>query len=85
MRPRSTRFLVAVGGGGLIGGIAAWFEGRMQIVAVEPEASPTLHAALAASDGRSTRRRAGLPPTVSRRAASAQLMFRDRAHSRRSR
>ena len=40
--------LVAVGGGGLIGGIAAWYEGRTRIVAVEPEAAPTLHDALAA-------------------------------------
>jgi threonine dehydratase len=40
--------LVAVGGGGLIGGIAAWFRGRVKIVAVEPEGSPTLWRALAA-------------------------------------
>ena len=40
--------LVAVGGGGLIGGIAAWYEGRIRIVAVEPEPAPTLHDALAA-------------------------------------
>jgi threonine dehydratase len=40
--------LVAVGGGGLIGGIAAWFAGRVRIVAVEPRAAPTLHDALRA-------------------------------------
>ncbi len=40
--------LVAVGGGGLIGGIAAWFEGRIRIVGVEPEAAPTLYRALEA-------------------------------------
>ena len=40
--------LVAVGGGGLIGGIAAWFAGRVRIVAVEPEGAPTLHAAFKA-------------------------------------
>jgi threonine dehydratase len=40
--------LVAVGGGGLIGGIAAWFAGRTRIIAVEPELAPTLHAAFAA-------------------------------------
>ena len=40
--------LVAVGGGGLIGGIAAWFAGRIRIVAVEPEGSPTLFDAFAA-------------------------------------
>ncbi len=38
--------LVAVGGGGLIGGVAAWYEGRVKIVAVEPEAAPTLKMAL---------------------------------------
>jgi threonine dehydratase len=46
--PEIDTLLVAVGGGGLIGGIAAWYEGRIGIVAVEPETAPTLHAALAA-------------------------------------
>jgi len=40
--------LVAVGGGGLIGGIAAWYAGRIKVVGVEPEAAPTLAHALAA-------------------------------------
>ncbi len=40
--------LVAVGGGGLIGGIAAWFEGRVKVIGVEPELAPTLAMALAA-------------------------------------
>jgi threonine dehydratase len=40
--------LVAVGGGGLIGGIAAWYAGRCRVVGVEPSAAPTLTAALAA-------------------------------------
>ena len=40
--------LVAVGGGGLIGGIAAWFAGKVKVVAVEPEAAPTLNMALKA-------------------------------------
>lgn len=40
--------LVSVGGGGLIGGIAAWFENRTRVVALEPELAPTLHAARAA-------------------------------------
>lgn len=40
--------LVAVGGGGLMGGIASWYAGRVKVVAVEPERAPTLHAALAA-------------------------------------
>jgi len=40
--------LVAVGGGGLIGGIAAWYDRKVRVVAVEPEASPTMYRALAA-------------------------------------
>ncbi|MBN3724705.1 threonine/serine dehydratase [Burkholderia sp. Ac-20379] len=40
--------LVSVGGGGFIGGIAAWFAGRARIVAVEPVRCPTLHRALQA-------------------------------------
>ncbi len=45
--------LVAVGGGGLIGGVAAWYgspeKGNgVRIVAVEPETAPTLNMALAA-------------------------------------
>lgn len=38
--------IVAVGGGGLIGGIAAWLRNRVRVVAVEPEACPTLYRAL---------------------------------------
>jgi threonine dehydratase len=40
--------LVAVGGGGLISGIAAWFAGRVKVVGVEPEGSRALHAAFEA-------------------------------------
>jgi len=46
--PEIDTLLVAVGGGGLIGGIAAWYGSRIKIVAVEPESAPTLHAAFAA-------------------------------------
>ncbi len=42
--------LVAVGGGGLIGGIAAWFAGEVRVIGVEPATCPTLHAALAAGE-----------------------------------
>jgi threonine dehydratase len=38
--------LVAVGGGGLIGGIAAWYGGAVKVVGVEPEGAPTLWTAL---------------------------------------
>jgi threonine dehydratase len=40
--------LVSVGGGGLIGGIAAWFAGRGRVIGLEPERAPTLHSARAA-------------------------------------
>jgi threonine dehydratase len=51
-RPDSV--LVSVGGGGLIAGIAGWFEGDARVVALEPELAPTLHSA----------RRAGEPVDV---------------------
>ena len=41
--------LVAVGGGGLIGGVAAWYQDRARVIAVEPEHAPTLYKALAAN------------------------------------
>ncbi|WP_177239258.1 threonine/serine dehydratase [Variovorax sp. PDC80] len=34
--------LVSVGGGGLIGGLAGWFERRARVIALEPEGAPTL-------------------------------------------
>jgi threonine dehydratase len=43
-----THVLVAVGGGGLVGGIAAWYAGRVEVIGVEPASCPTLHSALAA-------------------------------------
>jgi threonine dehydratase len=46
--PELDTLLVAVGGGGLIGGIAAWYCGRIKVVAVESDGAPTLHAAFAA-------------------------------------
>jgi threonine dehydratase len=42
--------LVSVGGGGLIGGIAAWFAGRSRVIGLEPERAPTLHSARAAGE-----------------------------------
>jgi threonine dehydratase len=46
--PELTHVLVATGGGGLIGGIAAWYAGSARVISVEPESCPTLHAALRA-------------------------------------
>ena len=48
--PDLDRILVAVGGGGLIGGIASWYQSKSKIVGVEPGTCNCLHAALAAGD-----------------------------------
>ncbi len=56
--------LVSVGGGGLIGGIAAWFEQRSRVVALEPELAPTLFAA----------REAGQPVDVAVRGIAADSL-----------
>lgn len=40
--------IIAVGGGGLVAGALAWFAGARKVIAVEPETSCALHAALAA-------------------------------------
>jgi threonine dehydratase len=46
--PELDTLLVAVGGGGLIGGIAAWYRGRVRVIGVEPALAPTLSEALKA-------------------------------------
>ena len=46
--PGLDTLLVAVGGGGLIGGIAAWYAGKLRIIGVEPVLAPTLSRALEA-------------------------------------
>jgi threonine dehydratase len=42
--------LISVGGGGLIGGVASWFEQRCRVVALEPELAPTLFRAREAGE-----------------------------------
>jgi threonine dehydratase len=42
--------LVAVGGGGLVAGVAAWFDGRFKVIGVEPKGSRALDAAFAAGE-----------------------------------
>src|SRR6266852_2256646 len=78
-----TTLLVAVGGGGLIAGIAAWYQGRIKVVGVEPELAPTLTRALAA--GRPVDAEAGgiaadslAPRRVGERAFSIAQRFVDR-------
>jgi threonine dehydratase len=46
--PALDALLVGVGGGGLIGGLAAWYRGRVPLIGVEPEQAPQLTHALAA-------------------------------------
>jgi threonine dehydratase len=48
--PKLDALLVAVGGVGLIGGIASWYSSRVPVIGVEPEAAPTLARALAAGE-----------------------------------
>ena len=48
--PEVDTVLVPVGGGGLIGGIAAAIEGRAKVIGVETELTPTFHAARAAGE-----------------------------------
>src|SRR4029450_11775267 len=45
--PGADSGLVAIGGGGLIGGIGAWYEGRTRVLGVEPETSMCMTSALA--------------------------------------
>lgn len=46
--PNLDTLLVAVGGGGLIGGVAAWYGRKIKIIGVEPQGAPTLSNALRA-------------------------------------
>lgn len=46
--PELDTVLVAVGGGGLIGGVASWYQNRVKVIAVEPLEAPTLQRALSA-------------------------------------
>jgi threonine dehydratase len=46
--PELDTVLIAIGGGGLIGGVAAWYQGRTRMIGIEPENAPTLFKALEA-------------------------------------
>ena len=69
--PDLDTLLVAVGGGGLIGGIAAWYAGRVARHRRRAGAGADAAHGAARRAGRSTRRPAASPPTRSRRGASA--------------
>jgi threonine dehydratase len=46
--PAAAHVVASVGGGGLLGGIAAWYSGQVRITGAEPEDAPTLTEALKA-------------------------------------
>jgi threonine dehydratase len=83
--------LVAVGGGGLMAGIAAALEDRAQVIAVEPEGCPCFHAALAAgepvdaevsgvaADSLGSRRAGEIAFAVGRRTGVRSLLVTDEA------
>jgi threonine dehydratase len=90
--PEATHVLVAAGGGGLIGGIAAWYAGTAtQVVGVEPEGCPALFNALAAgrpvpgpvggiaSDSLGARQLGALPFAVARDQVAGAVLVTDEA------
>jgi len=89
--PNLDTVLVAVGGGGLIGGTAAYYRGEARVVGVEPELAPTLHAALQrgepvdvetggiAADSLGARRAGGLAFSVARRYVHGVVLVEDAA------
>ena len=46
--PELDSLLIAVGGGGLLGGVLSWYQNRLKVIAVEPSEAPTLQNALRA-------------------------------------
>ncbi|PWC30214.1 threonine/serine dehydratase [Teichococcus aestuarii] len=89
--PELTHILVATGGGGLIGGMAAWYGERAEVVSVEPEGCPTLFTALregapvpapvggVAADSLGARQVGGLMFEVARRNIGTALLVPDAA------
>jgi threonine dehydratase len=89
--PDLTHVLVATGGGGLIGGMAAWYAGGTQVISVEPEGCPALHTALlagqpvdapvggVAADSLGARQVGGLMFAVARDFVSAAVLVPDDA------
>jgi len=72
--PGLDTLLVAVGGGGLIGGIAAWYQSNVKVVGVEPVTCNTLHASLAAAE-RVPIKPSGLAADALGASTVGQLMF----------
>lgn len=72
--PDLDKILVAVGGGGLIGGIASWYHSKSKIVGVEPETCNCLHTALSAGSAVTTKP-SGLATDSLGASAAGSLMF----------
>jgi threonine dehydratase len=89
--PHIDTLLVPVGGGGLLGGIAAWYGDRVHVIGVEPELCPTLAKALEASepvdvsvggiavDSLGATRLGELPYEIVRRCDVGSVLVRDEA------
>ncbi len=89
--PELTHVLVATGGGGLIGGMAAWYAGSAQLVSVEPAGCPALHDALlagrpvdapvggAAADSLGARQVGGLMFPIAQHYVAAAVLVTDAA------
>lgn len=89
--PDLTHVLVAVGGGGLYGGVAAWFGDDVEVIPVEPDGCPTLSMALMtgmpmdvpvggiAADSLGARRIGGLALGIARRNATRGVLVSDEA------
>ena len=83
--------LVAVGGGGLIGGTAVYYRATARVVGIEPELAPTLHEALRtgepvdvetgglAADSLGARRAGELAFSVARRYVDGVVLVEDAA------
>jgi threonine dehydratase len=83
--------LVSVGGGGLVAGIAAWWQDRSAVIALEPELAPTLHSARErgqpvdvsvsgiAADALGARRVGAIPWDIAQRYVRDALLLSDRA------
>ncbi len=89
--PELDTILVAVGGGGLAGGVAAWYASRRRVVSVEPEGCPALAAAREAgepvevpvggiaADSLGARRIGKVPFAVAREHVAASVLVPDEA------
>ena len=89
--PGLTHVLVATGGGGLIGGMAAWYAGSVQMISVEPQGCPALHDALRAgqpvdgpvggiaADSLGARRVGGLMFAIAQRFVGTAVLVPDEA------